>query len=124
LSLCLTNKHYALKAYGVVDAHIHVFLTSALAGGEWSASRPCRFTIGERALVTYWIGGWVSPRACLDNVEKRKFLTLPGLEFRPLGGPARRQSLYRLHYPGSQTERIIGILKRRSRKIAKTIIQV
>jgi hypothetical protein len=34
-------------------------------------------------------------------MEKRKFLTLPGLEFRPLGRPARRQSLYRLRYPGS-----------------------
>jgi hypothetical protein len=29
----------------------------------------------------------------------KKFLTLPGLEFRPLGRPARSQSLYRLRYP-------------------------
>jgi hypothetical protein len=29
---------------------------------------------------THWIGGWVDPRAGLDDVEKRKFLTLPGLE--------------------------------------------
>jgi hypothetical protein len=28
-------------------------------------------------------------------------LTLPGLELRPLGRPARSQSLYRLRYPGS-----------------------
>jgi hypothetical protein len=34
-------------------------------------------------------------------VEKRKFLTIPGLELRLLGRPARRQSLYRLRYPGS-----------------------
>jgi hypothetical protein len=26
------------------------------------------------------IGGWVDLRASLDDVEKRKFLTLPGLE--------------------------------------------
>jgi hypothetical protein len=26
-----------------------------------------------------WIGGWVGPRAGLDDVEKRKFLTLPGI---------------------------------------------
>jgi hypothetical protein len=32
-----------------VDVHIHVFLTSALVGNEWSASRSCRFTPGERA---------------------------------------------------------------------------
>jgi hypothetical protein len=47
------------------------FLTSALVGGEWSASRFCRFTPGERAPCTHWIGGWVNPRAVLDNVEKR-----------------------------------------------------
>jgi hypothetical protein len=32
---------------------------------------------------------------------EEKFLTLPGLELRPLGHPARSQSLYRLCYPGS-----------------------
>jgi hypothetical protein len=31
------------------------FLTSALDGGEWSASRPCRFTPGERTTGTHWI---------------------------------------------------------------------
>jgi hypothetical protein len=72
-----------------------------LAGGEWSASRPCRFTPGERGPGTRWIGGWVGPRTGLDDVEKNKFLTLPGLELRPLGRPARNQSLYRLRYPGS-----------------------
>jgi hypothetical protein len=40
----------------------------------------------------------VDPRAGLDVVEKRKFLTLPGLELRPLGRPAHSQSLYRLRY--------------------------
>jgi hypothetical protein len=39
-------------------------------------------------------------RAGLDDVEKRKFLFLPGLELRPLGRPARSQSLHRLSYPG------------------------
>jgi hypothetical protein len=41
----------------------------------------------------------VGPRTGLDDVEKRKFLTLPGLELRPLCRPARSQSLYRLRYP-------------------------
>jgi hypothetical protein len=35
----------------------------------------------------------VGPRTGLDEVEKRKFLTLPGLEFRTLGRPARSHSL-------------------------------
>jgi hypothetical protein len=81
--------------------YIHIFLTSALAGGEWSASRPGRFTPGERDRGTHWIGGWMDPRGGLDDVEKRIFLTLPGLELRPLGRPARDQSLHRLRYPGS-----------------------
>jgi hypothetical protein len=71
-----------MKAYGVVDVQIHIFLTSALAGGEWSASRPGRFTPR-----THWIGGWVDPTAGLDDVEKRKFLTLPGF-----GTPTPRSS--------------------------------
>jgi hypothetical protein len=67
-----------------VDVQIHIFLTSALVGGEWSISRPVSFTPG-----THWIGGWVDLREGLDDLEKRKFLTLPGLELRPLGRPAR-----------------------------------
>jgi hypothetical protein len=43
----------------------------------------------------------VNPRSGLDDVERRKFLTLPGLELQPLGRPAHSQSLYRLRYPDS-----------------------
>jgi hypothetical protein len=77
-----------MKAYGGVDVQIHVLLTSALVVGEWSASRRGRFTPGTR-----WMGGWVGPRVGLDDVEKRKFLTPPRHELRPLGHPARSQSL-------------------------------
>jgi hypothetical protein len=90
-----------MRAYGGVDIWIHIFLTSALVGGEWSASRPYRFIPGERGPGTQWIGGWVGPRAGLDDVEKRKFFTLPGLEILPLGCPACGQSLYRLSCPDS-----------------------
>jgi hypothetical protein len=61
-------------------------------GTSWKgvvSSRPGRFTPD-----THWIGGWVGPRAALVDVEKRTFLTLTGLELRPLGRPAR------LRYPG------------------------
>jgi hypothetical protein len=54
-----------------------------------------------------WIGGWVDPRAGLDDVEKRKFLTLQGRELGPLGRPAPSQSLYRLSYPGSSIEHVL-----------------
>jgi hypothetical protein len=61
------------------------WMTSTLVGGEWSASRPCRFTPWERAPGTPVIGGWVDPRAGLDDMEKWKiFFTLPGLELPPL----------------------------------------
>jgi hypothetical protein len=56
-----------MKAYGGVDVYIHIFLASALTGGEWSASRPGRFTPGERAPGTHWIGGWVDPTAGVDD---------------------------------------------------------
>jgi hypothetical protein len=79
LSLCF------MKAYEGVDVEIHIFLTSAVAGGEWSVSRPGRFTPGTNRR------SWVDPRTDLDDVGK--FLTLPGLELRPLSRPARSQSL-------------------------------
>jgi hypothetical protein len=47
-------------------------LTSALDGGEWSASRPGRFTPRESPPGTHWIGGWVGSGAVLDAVVKRK----------------------------------------------------
>jgi hypothetical protein len=47
-------------------------LTSALDGGEWSASRPGRFTPRGRAPGIHWTGGLVGPSAGLDVVSKRK----------------------------------------------------
>jgi hypothetical protein len=64
-----------IQAGKVVDVEIHIFLTSALAGGERSASRPNRFTPGERTPSTHWIVGWVDARAGLDHVEKIVALT-------------------------------------------------
>jgi hypothetical protein len=66
-----------------------------------SASRPCRFIPVGRSPGTDCVGGWVGPRAGLDDMEKYKFLSPQGLELRHLGRPARSQSLYRLLYPDS-----------------------
>jgi hypothetical protein len=33
------------------------FLTSTIGGGEWLASRPVCFTLGEMIFGTHWIGG-------------------------------------------------------------------
>jgi hypothetical protein len=76
-----------VKAYRGVDVQIHIFLTSVLVGGEWSASRPGPFTSQEHSPGTHCtcIAGWMGPRAGLDDVEKRKFLTLPGLDLQLIG---------------------------------------
>jgi hypothetical protein len=55
-----------------VQVWLHAFLTSALDGGEWSASHPGLFTPRERATGTHCIGGWVGPRTGLGTVVKRK----------------------------------------------------
>jgi hypothetical protein len=57
--------------WGVAFSSTHS-LTSALDGGEWSASLPGRFIPREGASGTRWIGGWVGLRAILDVVVKRK----------------------------------------------------
>jgi hypothetical protein len=54
----------------------YVCLTSALVRGEWSASRPGRFTPGERAPGAHWIEGLVNPWAGMDDMEEWKFLIL------------------------------------------------
>jgi hypothetical protein len=51
----------------------------------------------------------VGSRAGRDDVEKRKILTLPGLEIRPIDCPARSQSpLYRLLSEGNIYKIIFG----------------
>jgi hypothetical protein len=65
LYLCII-KHHAVKAYGEVEIYLHEFLTSALDGRKWSASRPRPITPGTQ----------VGPRASLYvvvNTVKLKF---------------------------------------------------
>jgi hypothetical protein len=51
------------------------FSTSAVDGGEWSASRPGRaFTPGERTPGPHCAGGWVGLRAGLDTEDRGKIL--------------------------------------------------
>jgi hypothetical protein len=98
--LCLI-KHSAMKTCGKVDVRIHVFLHSVSVGAEWSSSHSGRFTPRQNAPGTHWIGGWLGPGTCLDEMESRKIKPLPGTELRTLGRPARSQSLYRLCYSRS-----------------------
>jgi hypothetical protein len=72
LSLCF---NWAPRHRGVLEewrySSTHS-LTSALDGGEWSATRPGRFTPRERAPGTHWVRGRVGPKAVLDAVVKKK----------------------------------------------------
>jgi hypothetical protein len=61
-----------MKTYGGGEVYLHAFLTSALGGGEWSASRPGHFIPVKRAPDTLWMGGWEGPRVGMDAVPKRK----------------------------------------------------
>jgi hypothetical protein len=100
LSLRLTNqalRHEGVQVRGCIDPHYLDLGTSSRCVVSFTplplyprGKRP-RYPL-DRSL-----GG---PRASLDDLEKRKFLTLPGFELRPLGRPGRSQSLYRLRYPG------------------------
>jgi hypothetical protein len=61
-----------MKTYGGMNVLIQVFLTSAVVGSEWSASRPGHFTTAERNRVTHLTGGWVGPEIGLNDMERRK----------------------------------------------------
>jgi hypothetical protein len=58
------------------------FLTSVLDGGEWSASCLGRFTPGEIAAHTHWIGVWVRLQSRSGRRREEKRLALPGIELR------------------------------------------
>jgi hypothetical protein len=86
-----------MKTYEDVDVWIHILLTSALVGGQWPASRPCRFIPGERTPGIHWIGYLADPKTGLDDKEKSKFFIIPRLEFQSVGRPARSQLLSTKH---------------------------
>jgi hypothetical protein len=74
LSLCLSTVSWELME---VEGRLHVVLTSALHGTEWSASR-CSSFIPD----TNWTGGSVGLIAYNDGVTIENFLPLSGVELR------------------------------------------
>jgi hypothetical protein len=59
----------------------------AYGGGSGQLHAAATLPLGEGAPGTHWRGSWVDPRVGLDDIEKRKSLTVP--ELRLLGHPAR-----------------------------------
>jgi hypothetical protein len=75
--ICVFNLFHDTYLFSVFKIFGNLFLTSALDGGEWLASRPGRFTPRERAPGTHLIGGWMGARAGLDAVVRRKIIPSP-----------------------------------------------
>jgi hypothetical protein len=71
-----------MKAYCGMDIQLHTFLTSALDGGEWSVSRPDRFTKGNnrRYPLDRRLGGPQSQAG--RGGEEKNSQPLPGIEIR------------------------------------------
>jgi hypothetical protein len=83
----LTNEalcHEGIWGSGCIDPR---FLDLATSWRRVVSFMPLLVYARESAPSTRWIGSWVGPRSGLDHVERRKFLTLPGLEVRPLFHP-------------------------------------
>jgi hypothetical protein len=79
LSLCLLVKHYDMKTYGEWGL-APPFLTSALVGREWSASRPCHFIPrgnNPQYPLDRRLGGLQSRYGCCGEETN---LALPGIE--------------------------------------------
>jgi hypothetical protein len=75
------------------------FLASAIDGGEWLASRLCRFTPGERAKGGHWTGARGGSQGRSRRCgEDKNLLRLLRIEPKYLDRPAYSPSLYRLRY--------------------------
>jgi len=48
-----------------------LFLTSVLKEGKWSVLGPCRSNLEKTAPSTHYTGGWVSPSARIQALEKK-----------------------------------------------------
>jgi hypothetical protein len=77
-----------------VAVWLHTFLTSALDGGDWSASRPGRYMPVEALPVrVVYEGGWASGPVWTRGRRERKSLPCSYAEWNP-GRPTHIVSLY------------------------------
>jgi hypothetical protein len=101
---CPTTRHG-----GVWGERSYSSYSSALDGGEWSASRPGRaLSPGKRTPGTHCTGGWVGPRAGLDTEVRGKKLYL--CRGSNPGRPASSQTLHWLSYPAHLIYHLGGLI--------------
>jgi hypothetical protein len=80
MPLCLTNSTLRYEDVWESECVDPCFLGLSTSW-KWVISfMPRPLYPGERALGTHWMGGWVGPRAGLDDMGKWKFLTILGVE--------------------------------------------
>jgi hypothetical protein len=72
MPICKAVPSHTMEEQGERKCISYSFLTSALDGGEWSASRPGRALLPGKDHGTYCTEGWVGPRAGLDTEERGK----------------------------------------------------
>jgi hypothetical protein len=79
---------------GWIEVWPYPFMTLAVEGVVWSASRPGRFTPGKDPVPNVKEAGWAPGMiwTCAKNLAPTRI--------RSLDRPVRSQSLYRLSYPG------------------------
>jgi hypothetical protein len=109
-----------MKPYWGVEVELHAFLTLALYGGEWSASRPGLFTPRERSPSTHCIGGPQS-RPGVGGEEKNS-QTLPGPEpliIQPIAQRYTTELTYRMKSENFETKLCLWSLLLSSRKCLK-----
>jgi hypothetical protein len=82
-------KHHVWRSGGISPPK----LTSAVDGGEWSASHTGPYTPRETAAGTHWVGGWLGPRLGLEAVEKKESLAPVGNR-KPAVQPVARRYTY------------------------------
>jgi hypothetical protein len=83
LALCLTNLCHAMKKYGGSGCINLRILDLATSWGWVVNFSPLPLITGQRAPSIHWKGGWLGPGTGLDDVEKRKTLSPPGLNSEP-----------------------------------------
>jgi hypothetical protein len=70
----------AMKTYAAVEVRLQSCSTSALDGGEWSASCLDRLTLGGRVLGIHLIRGWVDPQDIHGRCRGWNHLASAGFE--------------------------------------------
>jgi hypothetical protein len=79
-----------MRTYGRVAVYGHFFLPWHKFAVSDQLHAPKALLSGKSSAPN-WIGGRVGPKADLVCMQKRKFLTQPGLQLRLLGRPVHSQ---------------------------------